>query len=88
MKNPHQLAHDLPELKWLWEKSKYDILAVTLFTLIIAIWSLIESPTSWWFYGLLIPVWYTIHIIRWHTLYKKNVELYHNWEETYGMLKS
>ena len=84
MKNPHQLAHDLSKLKWLWNKSKMDISIVTIATLILIIWILIESVESWWAYGVILPLWYCLHLIRWHTLYKQNVQLYHNWEETFG----
>lgn len=84
MENPHKLIKEVTKLKWLWLNCKRDILVTTIASLALAIWIMIESPASWWAYGIILPLWYCLHLLRWHTLYKKNLQMYDNWEETFA----
>lgn len=88
MKNPYQDARELKMVPWLWKTNKWDLLGVTVGTLIIMILLISIDPVdTWWGYGIIMPLWYVLHVIRWAVLYKRNVKSYHNWEETYYMLK-
>jgi hypothetical protein len=82
--NPHQMAHDLTKFQWIWHYHKRPIIGITAFTLIMMVWIAISSPEAWWAYGIVLPAWYGVWTLNWGSLYRKNLKLYHNWEETFG----
>lgn len=84
MENPHSDANDLTRWEWLKKYQTKDMIIVTLITILATTVFIISAPDQWYMYGLLMPVWYAFHIFRWISLHKYNVQLYHNWEETYG----
>ena len=84
MENPHKLIIEMHKFDWIWSKCRHDIFTVTIFTIALAIWIIVDSIESWWAYGIVLPLWYCLHLYRWHSLHKKNLELYYNWEETFG----
>jgi len=60
-------------LKWLWKHSKWDLIGVTSFTLATLVTLLAIDPVETWYAtGIIVPVWYGLHILRWGVLYKKN----------------
>lgn len=84
MENPNKDAFELSCFKWLRKHCKREIFGISIFTMLLAVAILISSPESWWAYGIVIPLWFGIHIFRWVHLYKTNVKAYHRWEENFG----
>jgi hypothetical protein len=86
--NPYKLANEKSFIQWILKTSLGEVIAITMFSLALIGIVLYKDPSLWEVYALLIPFWYVLNVIRWYHLYKKNVILYHNWEETYGNIKN
>ena len=85
MENPHKLVNELSPIKWLWKTSKWDLIIVSVLTKLILITLMaISIKDTWYATGIIIPVWYGLHILRWWYKWKTNKKAYQEWEKNFG----